>query len=311
MTERSRMPENGNEKPVKHPGNSVERSANNSCAECGSTVVYRMDPRLGDRPLCWNCWVVGIDRWRAKMRGAGRCPNCGGPAEPFVYCPSCRSVRAENKRAQYARYKAAEAERQAALQQQEILHAGERGAQQALIDWRAAIDGPTLLAAFTDASGDYAGALARLNPPSWRIERWSRRGYAADGSWPRPELLALAQVLGVTEEMRTLRRTLQEERRARRPTAGGAAREQAALPQSGTHLSRRHTSPVAHRKDPKPKAQGRAEGTGAVRLPAEAPKERGLVSRICGYVEAPAGRQVCDTKRLPAPGRCETHTPFW
>ena len=37
----------------------------------------------------------------------------------------------------------------------------------------------------------------------------------------------------------------------------------------------------------------------------------GLVSRICGYVEAPAGRQVCDTKRLPAPGRCETHMPFW
>ena len=36
-----------------------------------------------------------------------------------------------------------------------------------------------------------------------------------------------------------------------------------------------------------------------------------LVSRICGYVEAPAGRQVCDTKRLPAPGRCETHMPFW
>ena len=39
--------------------------------------------------------------------------------------------------------------------------------------------------------------------------------------------------------------------------------------------------------------------------------EIGLVSRICGYVEAPAGRQVCDTKRLPAPGRCETHMPFW
>ena len=34
----------------------------------------------------------------------------------------------------------------------------------------------------------------------------------------------------------------------------------------------------------------------------------GLVSRICGYVEAPAGRQVCDTKRLPraAPSRRQT-----
>ena len=39
--------------------------------------------------------------------------------------------------------------------------------------------------------------------------------------------------------------------------------------------------------------------------------ETGLVSKICGYVEAPASRQVHDTERLPSPDRCEIRMPFW
>ena len=181
-----------------------------------------MDPRLDERALCWDCWVVAIKEWRAEMRAAGRCPNCGAPAEPFIFCQRCRNRSAEKGRAKHARHKAADAEQQAAVRQKKVLHAGERGGQQSLIDWRATVAGPALIAAFTAASGNYAETLARLGAPWWRIVERNYRSCRADGSWPRHVLITLGQNLGVRDEMRRVRRTVDEERRARRASSAPA-----------------------------------------------------------------------------------------
>ena len=179
-----------------NPAGRPRRSPKETCGACGSTAVYRRDDRLDDQARCWDCWVAAIGTWRTRMRAAGRCPNCGTPSRPYIFCQKCRTRRAKSGPAKRTRDKIAAAEREAAKRQETAIKAGERLGREALDEWRSRIDESTLLTAFTAASGDRPRTCetttdASENAPPARKPRPSRatppkRGLTAPetNGWP-------------------------------------------------------------------------------------------------------------------------------